>query len=503
MELKCEFSLIRIPSSQNYAPVAAGFVAEIAKMTGFGPPDVQQIEKGIHLAFTAIVEYSFEPSENELVELSCERIPEGLKIVIHDWGLPFDGDLSALSGSNIVPEDTSSLGYQIFQLQDYLDELQFHNLGRDGKEIVLIKHISGKNVTEYFEACVLEPYATPLYSDILPAAGGRCTVRPMQPSEAAEISKSVYKTYGYSYVYDIAYFPEKIVALNQSGKLYSAVAVAGDKIAGHCALKLWDHNPDLAEMVMGVVKPEYRSIGCFAQLTEYLIEYAGSKKIKGIFTQAVTSHPYSQKTARQFDLKDSAVMLAYVPDYTIFKEISEKLPQRESMVLQFKYLNKPDTAEIHPPPRHRQIIEKIYHQSEVFPIISESTARIAGNQRQTSVFKIDLIGPMNFARISIQHYGQTIIPEIKRKLKELCRKKIEVIHLLMDLSDPMTAQYSADFETLGFFFCGVLPTGLPTGDAVICQYLNNVTLDYGKIKLASEMGKQLLDYIKKEDPNRI
>jgi len=38
-------------------------------------------------------------------------------------------------------------------------------------------------------------------------------------------------------------------------------------------------------------------------------------------------------------------------------------------------------------------------------------------------------------------------------------------------------------------------------DALIFQYLNNVEMDYEKIKLNSPQAKRLLDYIKRHDPH--
>jgi serine/threonine-protein kinase RsbW len=74
----------------------------------------------------------------------------------------------------------------------------------------------------------------------------------MRDSEASEVSKSVYKTYGYSYPFEYVYYPEKIIALNEGGKIHSAVALADEsEIAGHCALHYWDENPQIAEIAQG------------------------------------------------------------------------------------------------------------------------------------------------------------------------------------------------------------------------------------------------------------
>ena len=50
------------------------------------------------------------------------------------------------------------------------------------------------------------------------------------------------------------------------------------------------------------------------------------------------------------------------------------------------------------------------------------------------------------------------------------------------------------FESLGFFFAGIIP-GADRGDKLELQYLNNVKIDYEKIQVYSAFSKELLAYI--------
>ena len=77
-----------------------------------------------------------------------------------------------------------------------------------------------------------------------------------------------------------------------------------------------------------------------------------------------------------------------------------------------------------------------------------------------------------------------------------------MIHLLIDLADPATAYFVSGFEELGFFFAGVLPCGLPSGDALVLQYLNHFAAPYESIQTESEFGARLAAYIRKRDPSR-
>jgi serine/threonine-protein kinase RsbW len=65
--------------------------------------------------------------------------------------------------------------------------------------------------------------------------------------------------------------------------MYSAVAVTDDgNFMGHCALFRWDATQRIAELGLGVVKPEYRSQGVFSKLNEHLVNQARSQDLIGI-----------------------------------------------------------------------------------------------------------------------------------------------------------------------------------------------------------------------------
>ena len=108
---------------------------------------------------------------------------------------------------------------------------------------------------------------------------------------------------------------------------------------------------------------------------------------------------------------------------------------------------------------------------------------------------------MRYARIIIDGFGQNSVAALKNEIRELCLKKIEIINLFLNLSDPLTASTTAQIERQGFFFAGILPQGFKDGDALILQYLNNVRIHYDAIQVKSGMAKQLLEYVRQQDPN--
>ncbi len=504
MESKCEFSSIQIPNDPKYATAAAIYVSEIARAIGMQPQDIKSLENGMIEAITAVLNYSFEPAEKGTLEILCERVPEGLKVSLRDKGLPFGTAVAESERAEDSIGDTRGPAEPVFRLKEYLDEIRLHNLGPEGKELVLIKHLKNKSITDYYAACDLEPYeATPLPLAASPAEF-KCRVRQMKAADAPEVSKTIYKTYGYTYPHDYVYYPEKIIALHKSGRIFSAVAVAGDtEIAGYGVFQIWQENPQIVEMAQGVVKPEFRSLGCFRTISRYLLDQAKSKGIKGAFGEAVTNHTISQHTVHGFGFKDCGLRLGLIPPDTVFKGISGSVPYRVSMLVQFLYLQ-PASApyqKIYAPPHHRNIIAALYKELDVAPVIKNDAAAAEKQQSATSEFKIALVGSMRYARIIVGGYGPDIVAALKSEVRELCLKKIEIVNLFLNLSDPSTATTTAQFEKLGFFFAGILPYGFKDGDALILQYLNNVPIAYDAIQVKSRIAQKLLVYVRDHDPN--
>lgn len=503
MESKCEYSSIRIPNDRKYATTAAIYVSEIARTIGMEDQDLKSLENGIIEAITSLMGYSFEPGEKGTLEIFCERIPEGLKLSLRDKGLPFGAAETDSQDTESSKDDSREMGGPIFRLKEYFDEIRLHNLGPEGKELVLIKHLKNKNITDYYAACDLEPYepSVPQIASSLEAL--KCRVRQMEPTEAAEVSKTIYKTYGYTYPHDYVYYPEKINALNRSGRIHSAVAVTGEKeIAGYGVFQIWEENPQIVEMAQGVVKPEFRSLGCFRNITQYLLDQAKSRGIQGAFGEAVTNHTISQHTVHGFGFRDCGLRLGLIPPDTVFKGMHEKIPYRVSMLVQFLYLKQPPASRsIYAPPHHDDMIAALYKGLGVRPEIKKAVPPKTEKVTSSSAIRIKLVGSMSFARIIIDRYGMNIIDDLKAKVKELCLKKTEILNLFLNLSDPSTCIYTEQFEKLGFFFAGILPGGLSDGDALILQYLNNVPINYDAIQVESATARKLLAYVRQKDPN--
>lgn len=493
---QCEFSRLTFPVDTAYAGIAALYVGEIARKMGFDSRDVEDVRTGVETAVRYLIDYSFEPGDSSFIDVESERVPQGLKVAIKDQGMPLDLRSKAGLASEYSPYDMGTGEEEIFRIKQYVDEIQFNNLGRGGKETVLIKRLNHGSITDFIEACELDPYPATVPKPASAPEPLNYTIRGLAPSEAVEVAKCVYKAFGYSYYYEDVYYPERLIELNTNGDVHSAVAVTDSgEIAGHCALVRYSRVSKIGRLAQAVVKPEFRSQGILARLSEYLVDKAREIGLIGLFADAVTVHTYSQRVARKIGLKECGIEIASFPASTIFRRINEDVAERVSALFHFKPLVDPFESVIFPPARHRRQIQKIYKRLGI-DFYEGNSQGVSVQTATDSVVKTALYGTLGSASIKVEAYRSGTLDEIKTTLRDLCLKRIELVKLHLNLAAPETAELTEQFEKLGFFFWGIMPGFFPTGDALVLQYLNNVKIDYDEIHLYSQEARDLLAYIR-------
>jgi len=496
-----EFLKLTLPNNLSYVSIAQLCARELARKIGFSGDDLYKIELAVDEAATNVIQHAFEADENSTFDIIFERIPLGIKINIKEQGIPFDPSQLPKFDPHSLAAGEASKGLGIFLMKEAMDEVSFHNLGPDGKETYLIKYLHNKNIEDYFPSIEQEASREIPQKPIRVAEKRIYDIRLMEPKEAIEISKCAYRSHGYTYFDDHIYYPERIVELNHSSLMISAVAVTPENVfMGHAAL-VFEHPGDtIAEMTFAFVNPEYRGAGCLNRLTEFLFEVAGKRELDGVYAYAVTNHIYSQKAVHKYGINDCGILLGTSPETWVFKGISKENRERISMVVGFRYIGTPRPVTIYAPPHHKEIIERLYRNIGAEHSFAVPTTLDPHFSQDEAVVETSFLASEGNADIVITSYGANVVRQVRGILHELCLKQAATIELVLNLEDPITSFLVSEFEKMGFFFAGILP-GTRIGDALILQYLNNISVDYTGIQVNSDMANRILAYIKRYDPN--
>ncbi len=500
-------SRLIIPNDLAFLPIAISFVRSNAVMIGFDDQATKDIELAAEEAVSNVILHAFSPGEKAEFSVICERTALGLKIVVKDKGQPFDPTSAPEYNADHPEESDAGLGH--FLMRQFMDDISFHILGREGKELHLVKYLHGEPTRRPpTKHTATGPASSDLQTPLAPKSVP-FLVRLAGPAEAIEISKCAYDAYGYSYGHEHLYYPERLSTLIETGVIVSAVAVTDDEshtIMAHNAL-IFDHPEDTtAEIGMAFTKKQFQNQGCSRATGMLLFEEAVKRGLYGIFMDCTTAHIHSQKAAMDAGARACCILLGIDPEAQTWKHFSSE-SQRMSNVI--AHLSVPSAqgrkAEhrkvVYAPRHHREMIGKIYANLGETPKILDDDPP---PEPPESLSVIEVHSGRSYqqtALIEVKAYGTDIVRQVSTALRRLCVDKLEVIYLCLNLQDPLTARITTQLEALGFFFAGVIPKA-KGGDQIELQYLNNVLINYDRIQIYSGFSKKLLAYIQALDPTR-
>jgi len=486
MQEEQQVARITLVAKVEFLPAVASFVREISVKLGLAGNDIEQLELVVEEACMNVIEHAFDPEERGSFDVVILRKPGQVVVAVEDQGLPFDF-------RKFDVEKKSGLG--VILMKAFADEIHFLNLGRRGKRVELVKNLPYKDVEAYISQEEKDRTLSlpPLSKDI------PLTIRLMKPDDSVDLARCVYRCYGYTYANGDVYYPDRVRELLESGLLISHVALSPDnEIIGHIAIRKESPDARIGERGQAVVDPRYRGHGLLNKLIGASVGHAKSVEMYGTYGEAVTVHTYSQKAAFSMGARETGVLLGFTPATMLFKKIQEKdRQQRQAAVLLYTRVNEEPWRDVYPPFHHQAIIRRIYERNNFRRNIMKAIdVKKSADISPSSQVDVKVQTEASRAFMHVAQYGADLEELVKFRLRELCLRRIDCIYIDLPLSHPATPKFCASMEMLGFFFAGVIPE-MSEGDVLRLQYLNNVDTDLGSIQIASDFGKELLDYVAK------
>ena len=485
---------LTVPSSLAYLSMVQGFVREYARESGFPAADLGRLDLLMEEAATNVIQGAFGGDESTSFDVYCERVPAGIQITVHDEGMPYDPSLTPEYDPGADLESQTGAGLGSFLMQHFADAVEFHNLGSRGKETVVVKYLPADAVTTAppaEEAPLEEPEHVP------DAERAALEIGPLRPEQAIEVCRCIYDAYRYTYVNEHMYYPDRVIALNESGDMVSAVASTADgEVAGHAALVFPEDTHEVADLAVAAVKAKFRGQSIARRLGEYLEAEAKERGLHGLFIEEVTVHTYTQKFCHRLGFADSGFLLAYSPATTAFAGITGASDARRSVIIGFKYFSPPQPTRIYAPAAHKEVIAGIYERLGA-PVTFARDTKV--NARGLPRLDVSVNTRRSVATIRIPTYGRDLPERIRAEVIRLLHENVTVIDVFLDLSEHGTGRVAAHLEEAGFQFTGLLPGG-PSGDWLIMQFFNGVMVDYDGMQIEDPFTAELLGYIRARDP---
>jgi serine/threonine-protein kinase RsbW len=471
-----------VPASKASLWPVQAWVGAFARCFNLDDTAVRRLELVVEEAFMSVLHSSFASDETGEATVLLEYRPGQFVIAIEDKGLPLD--LAYL-------EANEALSLNLTLIRQLVDELVFVNKGKEGKRFELIKLLPAASIAAEMEEQT-EAAADGSGQDALDTT--EVSFRMLQADETLALAQLAYRNYGYTYVSDF-YFPERIRERIELGMMETCVAITPDnRIVG--ALSLFYDSPDarVAESGAAMVDPRCRGKSLFKEMKQFLFAYGRQKGLYGIFSEAVTIHPYTQQGNHSLGAHETGLLLSYVSENVAFKKIgNEVMGQRQSLILFYARLNPEPERMVYAPSVYAGLLERLYRENSLNRkvLVRDQYDTALGQDTQLEIqVRHDAF---NDAIIDLQRIGSDADAIILQHTRELCEKKVEAIYLNLELSDPAAACLAGRLARRGYLFAGVIPE-LRNGDLLKLQYLNNVVFDPTRVTAVSAVAQELLAF---------
>jgi len=480
---------LTLPNQVESLAIARSFLEQLAEMAALPDRARAAIVGAAFEACANVVDHAYEPGEDGTLTITADLDAAALTVAVRDHGLPID--IERVNSGDVSPARVSASG-GLAKIRHAVDHAEWVRRGRDGKELRLVKRRPVASVHGHLTAAdepVEHEHEVPL------APEQEYTVRRFESGDAVGVARCIYRVYGNTYMHEACYYPERMVALNDSGELASIVAVdeSGD-VVGHYALE----RPGLtrvAERGMAVVSPAHRGRDLMGRMRTAIEAEARDLGLTGVFSVAVTKHTFSQRVNDAFGSDVTGIILGGGPETQLFKGLEEdgETPQRVTWVVYYTYVDPPEQALVHAPERHRAMLERIYtglglavewHDERESPTLGNGQVDVA------------YLASMGSATIKVRQIGDDTDGEIRQAARDLFGiTGAESVQLWLPLADPASPALLDAAEAEGFSFCGLGPSFLPDGDALCLQRLAT-DLDFDYVEVENPFAQELLDYVR-------
>jgi len=317
----------------------------------------------------------------------------------------------------------------------------------------------------------------------------------LQRGEGHVLADAIRVAYGESYdvrwIYDEAEVNKRL----QAGTYVSCVAESpeGDLLC-HEGMSLAAAGDAVAHSGQAVTMPQARGQHLFTRTKRFLMDWAKDQGLAGMFSEATTAHPYSQKANLDLGAHETGFLLGWIPATVSNDAAPDRMRKRQSAALFYTKLNDGHERPVYAPPRHHEIIRQTLELCALRGTLGDPPQH-TGLPRCTEIH-VEIDTDHNLALVTVPTPGADIEQVIAAERHHLFHHKdLDAIYVDLPLENPATALVADQLERLGVSYAGVFPNNRIDGDVLRMQSLHRVQIRADDVAVASDHGRELLDFV--------
>ena len=315
-----------------------------------------------------------------------------------------------------------------------------------------------------------------------------------RPADATGVVTLYRDIYGDNYHVPSVYNPDKMVAEQEHGDVYRAVArSASGEIVGHTAYaRSSPPNRGLYEACQLLVHHDWRGSTLASDLTLFAIEQIPLQyHIRYTWGEAVTNHLFSQRIYTGSGHAETGIELDLLPGGSMAQAMRGENRGRISVVTIFRNYGPSQPQTIYLPAAYTRQLPFLYSGFEHGHCFVDSTTPLATDRPVRG--KLDIFAAVAVARMTFLQLGEDFADCLANYETQTAAADVRVHQVFLPLTDPAIGAAVDCLRNRGYFLGAVLPCWFGD-DGLLMQKLDDEP-NLAGTKLFTDRAREILSVI--------
>ncbi|MGD9989764.1 hypothetical protein [Pseudonocardia sp.] len=327
------------------------------------------------------------------------------------------------------------------------------------------------------------------------AAPDGVSFRLLGPHEGHVLTSLISAVYGDSYDVRWVYDAHEVAARLAEGRYVSVVAEsATGKLLCHMGMSLATTGDLVAHSGQAVTLPAARGHHVFTRTKRFLMDWARGAGLRGMYSEVTAAHPYSERANIAVGAHETGFLLGWIPASVANDAALDARRRRRSAAFFYTKLGDGSARDVYAPERHLPVVTRTLEVCD----LRGTPARPPGDAvlRARSTLHVDIEADHAIAILTVTAPGADLGDVVRAERHHLFhRRGVDAVYLDLPLDDPATALVADHLEELGVSYSGIFPNSRADGDVLRMQSLHRVRIAADDVVVASDHGRDLLDYV--------
>jgi len=307
-----------------------------------------------------------------------------------------------------------------------------------------------------------------------PLSSEEVTMRSLVASDAASLTRCIYRSYGWTYPHPDLYYPERVAASITSGRRVGEVAVTADgEVVGHWGAIFL--TPTLVESGLALTDPRFRRRGIAAQLQARVTERLNNSDIVGRVGEPVLTHTATQELVLRSGGAIVGAYLSYGVPVAQVGITDGMLAGRRSLAVHYIEVKPMTEATLWIPRAYEPFVRMVLAHCD-WPRSFGEVHRM-GDTPDETLLDTTLDSFNKRGEIDVRQIGLDLIEVVDTALDSLRRSGAEVVHVRLPANDPALAVLGEGLTVLGLAYSVMIPSFSEAGDALVLKWIADPEID--------------------------